>query len=156
MFHDRTLLIVRGAPGSAKSFLARGLAPNANYSADDFFEKDGGYNFDRALIGEAHASCQERTEEAMARGESVIAVHNTFSKAWEAQFYFSLAPNYDYTVFVIECQNDFGNTHGVPEDIIQQMHERWEPLNRPKTPLTTILRLRFWDAWYDLKRKVRG
>jgi predicted kinase len=26
MFHDRTLLIVRGAPGSAKSFLARGLA----------------------------------------------------------------------------------------------------------------------------------
>lgn len=155
--HDKTLVLARGRPGSAKSTLARILAPDANFAADDYFEDDqGNYNFDASKLGEAHRQCQERAEEAMAAGVSVVAVHNTFSKAWEARPYFALAANYGYSVFVVECQNDFGNVHDVPEAAIQRMRERWEPLNEDPLPLSTIARVRFWDWYYATKRRIKG
>lgn len=154
---NKTLIIVRGASGSAKSTLARELAPEANFAADDYFEdEEGNYNFNPAEIGAAHQQCQARTVEAMERGEDRIAVHNTFSKAWEAAFYFEAAEEHGYNVFVVECQNDFGNVHGVPESVIQRMHERWEPLNRERLPLSTIARIRFWDWYYATKRRIRA
>jgi len=57
-----------------------------------------------------------------------IAVHNTFTQKWEAEAYFKLAEQYDYEVFIVTAENDFGNTHGVPEEGIARMRERWEPL----------------------------
>lgn len=154
---DRTLVIVRGGPGSAKTTLARTLAPMANFAADDFFEDaEGNYSFDASKIGEAHRQCQDRTEEALAAGVSIVAVHNTFSKAWEARPYFALAANYNYSVFVVECQNDFGNVHEVPEHAIKRMRDRWEPLTGDPLPLTTIIRVRFWDWYYATKRRLKG
>lgn len=153
---DRTLILLRGLPGSAKSTLARTLAPGANFAADDFFEVEGLYRYDGSKIREAHQSCMDRAETAMAEGVSVVAVHNTFSKAWEARPYLALAANYNYSVFVIECQNDFGNVHGVPASAIQSMRERWEPLTGEALPLTTIIRTRFWNWYYDTKRKIKG
>lgn len=131
----RTLFLCRGLPGSGKSSLARLLAPGHAYAADDFFEKDGGYDFDREKLGEAHAWCQERVEADLAGGVPYVAVHNTFSKAWEAKAYYALAANYGYSVFVIEAQNDFGNVHGVPASTIEAMRDRWEPLEGERLPL---------------------
>jgi len=138
----RTLIICRGLPGSGKSSLARSLAPGSNYAADDFFTKGGRYDFDFTRIGEAHAWCMGQVEEALARHDPLVAVHNTFSRDWEARAYYSLAANYGYTIFVVEAQNDFGNTHEVPESAIQVMRDRWEPLRQPLQPLWRIIRHR--------------
>lgn len=139
-----TLIICRGLPGSGKSSLARTLAPNANFAADDYFEVEGEYRFDPALLGEAHQQCMDNVRAAMEAGEPVVAVHNTFSKAWEAAAYFRMAEECGYSVFVVEAQNDFGNVHGVPEGAIQAMKARWEPLQGEEL-----------SQWAELKRRWR-
>ena len=154
--HHKTLVLTRGLPGSAKTTLARTIAPHANFAADDYFtDEDGVYHFDPSQIGEAHADCQRRTKLAMLRGESVIAVHNTFSMKWEAKPYFELAQDHGYTVFIVECQNNFGNEHGVPEQVIQRMKDRWEPLRGEPVSLKHLFKVRFWDWYFGQKRKLK-
>ena len=122
-----TLAVCRGFPGSGKSTLAEILAPGFAFAADDYFTNEfGEYRFDPSKLGEAHAQCQSRVEDAMRDGVGVVAVANTFTQAWEAEPYYRLAEKYGYSVFVVHCQNDFGSVHGVPEAAIQRMRERWE------------------------------
>lgn len=56
---DQKITIIRGIPGSGKSYLARELAQESQSpyicSADDFFGPD--YDFDVSRLAEAHASC---------------------------------------------------------------------------------------------------
>ena len=122
----KTLYIVRGLPGSGKSSLAKKLTELV-YSADDFFtNKKGEYNFNAKLLGKAHEWCWGKVRDAMFIGANAVAVANTFTQAWEAEKYYQIAEEYGYSVFVIECQNDFGNVHDVPQESIDAMKERWE------------------------------
>ena len=122
----KTLYIVRGLPGSGKSSLAKKVSESV-YSADDFFtNKKGEYNFNAKLLGKAHEWCWGKVRDAMFIGANAVAVANTFTQAWEAEKYYQLAEEYGYSVFVIECQNDFGNVHDVPQESIDAMKERWE------------------------------
>jgi predicted ATPase len=135
----KVLYIVRGLSGSGKSSIARELVNpiwdsesetfiKDFYSADDYFtDKKGNYNFNPNKLKEAHEQCQKNVELAMQRDcVRKVAVANTFSQAWEAEPYFKLAKKHDFNPFVLECQNDFGNTHGVPQESIDAMKERWE------------------------------
>ena len=122
----KTLYIVRGLPGSGKSSLAKKITELV-YSADDFFtNKKGEYNFNAKLLGKAHEWCWGKVRDAMFIGANAVAVANTFTQAWEAERYYQIAEEYGYSVFVIECQNDFGNVHDVPQESIDAMKERWE------------------------------
>jgi hypothetical protein len=140
-----TLYIIRGLPGSGKSTLGESLASKTkkpvdhwskwgedqihSYAADDWFtDKDGNYNFNPAELTEAHDECQARTRGAMMSNVESICACNTFSQAWEAEPYFKLCEQYDYTPVVLECQSQFGNVHDVPQESIDAMKERWEPL----------------------------
>ena len=137
----KILYIVRGLSGSGKTTLAHQLSPLV-YSADDWFtDEDGNYDFDARELGDAHADCKSNVECAMMDSQKgkvfgdrdslkddKIAVANTFSQAWEAEPYFELAEKYGYSPFVVECQNTFENTHGVPQETIETMRERWEKL----------------------------
>jgi len=152
---DKTLVLSRGLPGSGKSTLARFLT-DAAFAADDFFEQDGDYAFDFSRLREAHEWCQKQTEEAMGRGEPLVAVHNTFSRRWEAEQYFDLAQKYGYSVFVVESQSMFGNVHGVPESAIETMRLRWESLTLDPLPWWKVLRYRLREEKYSLKRKLFG
>lgn len=127
----KTLVIVRGLPGSGKSTLARFIAPEANFAADDWFERDGGYDFDRDQAPLAHADCARRAAEAMAAGVPVVAVHNTFVESWEAEAYYRQAALFGYDVQVVEAQGDFGNVHGVPPEIVADMARRWHRTLKP-------------------------
>jgi predicted kinase len=123
----QTLVICRGLPGSGKSTLAETLAPGFAFAADDYFtDEEGNYNFDPSKLGEAHNQCARNVKNAMLDGVGVVAVANTFTLRWEADPYFRMAKRYGYSVFVVHCQNDFGNVHGVPEAAIDRMRERWE------------------------------
>ena len=137
----KVLYIIRGLSGSGKTTLAQEIATplwcsdrkmflKDVYSADDYFtDEQGNYNFDPSLLANAHAECFSNVEKAM-QNDFVykIAVANTFSQAWEAQPYFKLSKKYDYSPFVVECQNTFENVHEVPQETIDLMQNRWEKL----------------------------
>jgi len=128
----KKLILLRGLPGSGKSTFAdligaRG-AGYAHFEADMYFMKDGEYKFDPSQIKMAHNWCMIQTEKAMANDTSIIIVSNTFTQEWEMDFYYEKAKYYDYDVFSVILENRHGgvNTHGVPEDKLEIMKNRFE------------------------------
>ena len=129
------LILLRGLPGSGKSTLAKiilQLPSNVEpevLSADDFFEtKEGIYNFDATKLKEAHNYCQFRCSERMRQQKSRIVVANTFTEEWEMDEYFKMAERYNYRVHTVIVENRHGNinVHGVPEDKLQKMKDRFQ------------------------------
>jgi predicted kinase len=129
------LILLRGLPGSGKSTLAKIILQLRNtddpevLSADDFFEnKEGDYNFDPNKIKEAHNYCQFRCSERMRQQKAKIVVANTFTQEWEMDEYFKMAERYNYRVHTVIVENRHGNknVHGVPEDKLQQMKNRFQ------------------------------
>jgi len=121
----KQLYIIRGLPGSGKTTLAHKLSPIV-CEADQYFVRDGVYNFEPTLLKEAHKWCQMQVVQSMQNGAPIIAVSNTSTQKWEYQQYLDWAQQFGYTVFVIVCQNDFGNIHGVPPEATERMRSRWE------------------------------
>ena len=129
------LILVRGLPGSGKTTLSHIILQLPNnleqevLSADDFFEnEDGDYNFDATKLKEAHNYCQFRCSERMRQKKARIVVANTFTQEWEMEIYFDMAKRYNYRVHSIIVENRHGNEniHGVPEDKLKQMKDRFE------------------------------
>jgi hypothetical protein len=60
--------------------------------------------------------------------QSHIVVSNTFTQEWEMQPYYDLAKQYGYKVFTLIVENRHGgvNEHGVPEDKLKIMKNRFE------------------------------
>ena len=128
----KTLYLLRGLPGSGKSTLAKNLG-GSHFEADQYFMKDGQYNFDVTKLKDAHQWCQSSVELAMIQGHisednSVIVVSNTFTQEWEMKPYSDMAETYGYIVFSLIVENRHGgvNQHNVPEDKLQAMKDRFE------------------------------
>ena len=125
---EKVLFIVRGIPGSGKSTFAKTLG-GQHYEADMFFiDEDGNYKFDGTKIKDAHKWCQSFVETDMVLEYPKIVVSNTFTQEWEMKPYMDLAKKHGYKVFTIVVENRHGgnNVHGVPEDKIEQMCNRFE------------------------------
>jgi predicted kinase len=129
------LILLRGLPGSGKTTLAKIILQLRStdepeiLSADDFFEdKEGDYNFDPTKLKEAHNYCQFRCSERMRQQKAKIVVANTFTQEWEMDEYFKMAERYNYRVHTVVVENRHGNEniHGVPEDKLQQMKNRFQ------------------------------
>ena len=129
------LILLRGLPGSGKSTLAKIILQIREsdepevLSADDFFVNENGeYEFDSLKIKEAHQYCQFRCSERMRQQKARIVVANTFTQEWEMKIYFDMAERYNYRVHTVIVENRHGsdNVHGVPEDKLQKMKERFE------------------------------
>lgn len=130
------LILMRGLPGSGKSYKAKILSQGGVvFSTDDFFYKDGVYQFDPSKIKEYHEENQKRTEEAMKQQISPIVVDNTNTTAWEMKNYVYLADKYGYEVSMEKPETDWAwnpeelakrNTHGVPKDTIDRMLARFQ------------------------------
>jgi len=135
---EKVLYIVRGIPGSGKSTFAKRLVGEDFLvcEADKYFidKETGEYNFDSTKIKEAHKFCQDTVESYMKDSlvndqfYREIAVSNTFTQEWEMRPYFELAKNYGYKVFSVVVENRHGGTnqHGVPEEVLTKMCERFE------------------------------
>jgi len=128
------LILLRGLPGSGKSTLAKIILQLRStdepevLSADDFFiNENGEYDFDSQKIKEAHNYCQFRCSERMRQQKARIVVANTFTQEWEMDEYFKMAERYNYRVHTVIVENRHGNenVHGVPEDKLQQMKDRF-------------------------------
>jgi predicted kinase len=127
----KTLVLLRGLPGSGKSTAAKlfgGAGWSAHYEADMYFMADGEYKFNPAKLRDAHAWCSSQTEKAMVDEIPTVIVSNTFTQEWEMEGYYKLAEKHRYTVvsFVVENRHGGTNVHGVPEDKLQAMADRFQ------------------------------
>ena len=132
------VIIMQGLPGSGKSLFARNYANDRveSYhdpivSADQFFSMLG--RFDPKRLPEAHSFCMvEYIRHLRSKGDLVI-VDNTNIHRWEHRPYRSLAYAMGYKYNIVNLfdaglddeQLAKRNRHGVPEETIGRMRERY-------------------------------
>jgi predicted kinase len=119
------LFLIRGLPGSGKSTIASSFAGFHHFEADMFFMQDGVYKYDASKIKQAHEWCQQAVRNALDIGGDVV-VSNTFTRWDEMKPYFDLALEFGIDPNVMTAQGNFGNVHGVPDEVIRRMRDRWE------------------------------
>lgn len=133
-YSDKVLFIIRGLPGSGKSTLAEtilnmnGRLNTTICTADDYFYKNGKYEFDKTKLSEAHNQCYIKALNAIKAGVKCVIVANTNTTEKEFLKYIELAKDYDYKVFSIIVENRHNNKsiHNVPEETIKEMANRFQ------------------------------
>lgn len=147
----RLMIMLRGPPGSGKSYLAKKLLSEAGidqprhknhvFSSDDFFIQNNVYVFDPNLLSQAHMFNQRNVLAATRKHVSPIIVDNTNTQAWEMRVYADLAVSAGYDLEIVEPSNWWlfkeselskRNVHGVPKAKIRNMIERYEKHITPK------------------------
>lgn len=121
------LILVRGMPGSGKTTTATKLyraMNNAHFEADQYFMRNGKYEFDVNQLRQAHEWCQNKTRENLGYGYRVI-VSNTFTTLKELRPYFDIAKEIGIIPTVITCNNQFQNVHDVPAETLAKMKARF-------------------------------
>lgn len=128
----KQLIILKGASGSGKSTFADFIKNGwwnpkdvAICCADDYFTKDGVYNFDATKLSEAHSECKRNFSYAVGDEVPVIIVANTNTNDWEYAYYVNNAKEYGYEIFHIVLENRHGNNdvHGVPDEVKERQKE---------------------------------
>lgn len=143
----KELFLLRSIPGAGKSTLAQSLVTDqhgrpipefGHYETDNyFFDENGYYNFNSKLIKYAHEWNRKQVKKHMHGAQNKvndrIVVANTFTRESEMQPYYDLANRYGYVVFSLIVENRHGGTniHGVPEEAIEKMHNRFEVKLKP-------------------------
>lgn len=126
------IIIMRGLPGSGKSTLSNYIKNiNKNTvicSADQYFEK---IPFDEKKLQQAHDYCRDIFITALENKSKIIIVDNTNITLNRYSFYKRKSKEYSRKYIVIEmiCNSEMSysrNTHNVPLDKINKMHELWE------------------------------
>uniref|UniRef100_A0A182JZU7 Smr domain-containing protein n=1 Tax=Anopheles christyi TaxID=43041 RepID=A0A182JZU7_9DIPT len=141
----RVMVLMRGAPGSGKSYLSRSLIDHTSgsdyrnhiFSADDYFMVNGVYKFQPDALNAAHQFNQQNVLAKARDGWSPIIVDNTNICLWEMRPYVQYAADHGYFLEVLEPQTHWRNnsrslairnTHGVPEPKIKKMLQNYEKL----------------------------
>lgn len=132
----KVLTLLRGLPGAGKSTFASFIWNDYSICEADkfFYDKEGNYNFDATKLKLAHVWCfnqvRTRMEDNQANPQFYpeIVVSNTFTQEWEMEPYYKLAEQYGYKVFsvIVENRHNGINQHGVPDDKLKQMKDRFQ------------------------------
>lgn len=122
------LIIIRGLPGSGKTTLAKAFKGKGvkHFEADMFFTHGGRYSYDRSKAAESHAWCLDSVCKALEKADAKVIVSNTFTTESEMYPYIEAADAVGAELSVIHCTGEFGSTHGVPDEIMAKMGNRWE------------------------------
>lgn len=127
---EKTMIILRGLPGSGKSTFAEYLSFHNNSvicSSDDFFyDEEGNYNFDYNKIEKSHQYCYDKCKNALENNKNVI-IDNTNVKEEHFNKYIKLAKQYNYKYFsiIVENRESFKNIHGVTNEIIEEFRNNF-------------------------------
>lgn len=140
------VVIMRGLPGSGKSFLVRQMCPDGTAvicSADDFRYRDVTVNgvttreyfFDTQSPHLAHVKCYRKFIDAVTAKKPLVVVDNTNIRKCEYENYVALAENLGYKVEILEVRavttEDVNlcierNTHKVPSEVIARFAATFE------------------------------
>lgn len=122
-----------GVPGSGKSTLAEKLAKTNNgliFTTDDFYMKDGKYQWAPSFISAAHMWNFSQFARAMFLGAEYLIVANSNLKAWEMMRYVELGASQGFDFKITEPKTKWRydaeecakrNSHGVPLATIERM-----------------------------------
>ncbi|KAF6212333.1 hypothetical protein GE061_012855 [Apolygus lucorum] len=157
----KVMIIMRGCPGSGKTFLVNNIATNLSielaksvgsgkhwpvghhiYSADDFWvnPRTEKYIFNSEYIEYAHLWNQKVVKQALSEGRSPIFIDNTHTRMWEMKVYAALAVEFGYHIEIVESPNKWAfnenelvrrNVHGVHKEAIRRMLDRYEHHVKP-------------------------
>lgn len=124
------IVIIRGLPGSGKSTEAEKICQefkiNHHYENDMFFlDKNGEYKFNSKKVKESYEWCKNKVEDVLKLKEDVVVSNNFVTKA-EVEPYVELARKYNTSFYILEATGNFKSIHGIPEDVIKKMKDRWE------------------------------
>ncbi|EDV96577.1 GH16330 [Drosophila grimshawi] len=154
---QKIMIIMRGAPGSGKTTLAKTLLQQIRvldehysigdfvHSSDDFFVTCRGYEFNPTQLSDAHEWNKQRVLCKAATGWSPIIVDNTNIMVWEMQPYVQIAVQHGYVLELLEPKTSWckspgklaqRNVHRVPKENIERMLDRYE-----KTSVVELLKL---------------
>lgn len=128
---EMRLIVVRGVPGAGKSTFANMLRESGMVDhvaeADQYFvQEDGTYVFDPKKLSEAHARCQSIVRNILSVGNSV-AVANTTTTESEVKVYQDIADAFgaQFISIIVENRHGCENVHGVPDESIKRMKQRF-------------------------------
>jgi predicted kinase len=137
--------IMRGVPGSGKSTVAKAIRQEAvdmEYhpyivSADDYFVKDGQYQFDPTKLGDAHRFCMKSFLFAVNDRMSPIIVDNTNINLEDVAPYVAVGEALGYDVEVVQVDTEptiaaGRNVHGVQMKKVLEMYDRMQRTRLPK------------------------
>jgi predicted kinase len=137
------MYIMRGVPGSGKSYLAQQTANMFDpshvvvLSTDSIWETQPArhYLWIAEFIGAAHRITQAKARESCAREIPYVIIDNTNTTLKEMQPYIDIAKDFEYDVVFLEPQTEWAknadecfrrNQHSVPREVIQKMLDRFE------------------------------
>lgn len=135
----RTVIIMRGIPGSGKSTMADILAAGASkrgyiariHSTDDLCYVNGEYQWSAELAHERHKKNLENFKESLELGINMVICDNTNIKWRDYKAYEQEAKAHDYDVIHINMpminpkEAAERTTHNVPVDVIERMMMNW-------------------------------
>lgn len=150
---EKTVIIMRGWPGSGKSTLSKAILESLTNgcvgvdchdicrvhiaSADKWHVNPltGKYEWKPENVSFAHHACRYKFSEAVSCGKTLLIVDNTNIRKKDYEYYVDVAQKHGYKVFqaipnnpgmwdIDECFKR--NVHNVPRETIQRMRDSFE------------------------------
>ncbi len=141
------VVILRGLPGSGKSFLAHHCSEKqsnpakvAVCGADEYFMEGDSYKFNPDLVPKAHAHCLGQFLNALATGtKELVVIDNTNTQVWEYQVYCYLCEILGLKCHILEIpcftatlaeMYSSRNVHSIDATVATKIYRRWETDDR--------------------------
>lgn len=122
--NNAELVLVRGLPGSGKTtYVKKNLKDYKHYEADQFFMKNGKYEWKQDELGKAHNDCFNKTKNSLMNGDNVV-VSNTFTTQKEVNRYTKMATDLGIKYRILRTTKQFENQHNVSSGTLERMKKK--------------------------------
>ena len=125
--------IIRGIPGSGKSFLAQRDYPGSLLLEGDqyYMTPEGEYEFGKGLLRSSSEYVRTMLATALSLETKHVVITTTSPDGERAKEYAAIAKAFGHKVkfiWINYCGLCDKQLHAVPEDVIMRMKENWKPI----------------------------